>query len=247
MALVPALGRIRLMAMTDSAETGLVETSIRDNTFPHGPSRKSIWIALIAAVLASIGDFGLLYVSQQAGDPKLGWPPPPPGTLALSQWLGAFSIPLYAVGYVTLSKGLVGHARTIVFWFGIYTSALGGVVHGLTGLSIQSDVVEGRPLSGPFALDPTVLPFLVPFVAIVTLGLLVASVAWSFAILRGRSDYPRSFGYLSPLTCICAVIVAGLPFHYGQLFVIPMAPNLGCILFFAAGLRFVRKNFLLEG
>lgn len=203
---------------------------------------KAIWIALIAAVLASIGDFGLLYVSQQAGDPMLGWPPPPRGTLALSQWLGAFSIPLYAVGYVTLSRGLAGHARTSVFWLGIYTSALGGIVHGLTGLAILSDSIERREVSGAFSLSPTALPYLVPFVAIVTLGLLVASAAWSFAILSGRSDYPRPYGYLSPLTCICAIVLASLPFHYGRLFVIPMAPNLGCILFFAVGLRLVRKH-----
>lgn len=202
----------------------------------HTPSRKALSLALVAAALASVGDFGMLYAGQQAGDPSLGWPAPPPSTLAVSQWLGAFLIPLYGVGYAALARGLEGRAQSIVYWLGIYTSALGGVIHAVTGLAILHSPIDATGSAGAFAIAPSSLPFLLPFVLVVIIGLLIASAFFASAVLRGESVYPRWLGFMNPVSCVVLVICIGLPFDYGWLFLIPMAPNVGSAAFFALGL-----------
>jgi len=165
----------------------------------------------------------------------------PSGALAVSQWLGAFTIPLYAVGYISLSRGLLGPGRAIVYWLGLYTSALGGVIHAVTAIVISVSPVDATESADAFSFDPQILPYLVPFVLVTAIGLLMASVAWSIAVLRRESAFPRWLGILNPLTCILLVLFAGLPFPLGRLFVVPMAPNIGGLLFFAAALIVVRR------
>jgi len=205
------------------------------------PSPNALGLALIAAVLASVGDFGMLYAGQQAGNPALGWPAPPPFTLALGQWLGAFMIPLFGVGYASLAQGLAGRARPIVYWLGIYTSALGGVIHAVTGLAILHTPIEAGGNAGAFAIDPTSLPFLMPFVVVVVLGLLIASGVFAHAVFSGTSVYPRWLGFMNPVSCVVLVSCAGMPFEYGWLFLVPMAPNVGSVGFFALTLAVARR------
>lgn len=197
-------------------------------------------MACVAAAVASAGDFGLLWYGHAARDAALGLPTPPAFTLPVSQWLGAFAIPLYGFGYWSLAQGLQGRARPIVAWVGVYTCALGGTIHGVMGLAILRGQMEFPDNAGAFSMPAPYVPFLLPFVLVTVAGLLVASIVFAVTVLRGHSPYPRWLGALNPLVCVLLLICAGLPFQFGRLFLVPMAPNVGNVLFFALALSAVQ-------
>ena len=96
--------------------------------------------AVAAALAATAGDLLLLWVAN-AARPELHLAPPPPGALVAGYYLGVLAIPLYGLGYWEVAQGLAPageRAARAVFLLGLSGGALGGVVHGVTGLVIHA-------------------------------------------------------------------------------------------------------------
>lgn len=185
--------------------------------------------AMLAALLASTGDVLLLAhgAARGAGDRTVDAP-----ALILGNYLGVVFIPLYAIGYGLAAKGL-GAARgstRLFFPLGAAVSAYGAVVHGVTAVLIETNLAgEGgaSPASVPHAI------YLMPLWGLVFAALLVVSALFTAAVLTGRTAFPRWFAVANPAVLMVLVAVASLPFPAAAAYVIPAAPNLAHVLFFA--------------
>lgn len=176
-------------------------------------------VALIAAGAASVGDVLLLWVS---GGGERAW-------LPAAHYLGVLCIPLYALGYHVVARGLDVRA---IFWVGLYASAVGTAIHGMTAVAILEGPVAAS--SGDrFASLAPVLTYLIPLWLLVGALTVVGSVL-QFRAVRADARHPQWFAWANPLAFV--VLVGGIGALSGGLwpYVIPAAPNLAHVLYFVA-------------
>jgi len=114
---------------------------MNDTCNPSAALRVAGITAVVAAIIASAGDFCLIYV---ANAPKYGfgltgeqagrW-------LLIGHYFGVLAIPLYSLGYWHVSRGIAvaGHGISrSVFALGVYASAVGSAIHGLTAFGLYA-------------------------------------------------------------------------------------------------------------
>jgi hypothetical protein len=199
-------------------------------------TRGLLALATAAALAATAGDFAMLWVANARADAPLAaaLPPPPPGVLLAGHLAGVLAIPLYAAGYVALARLVVPRDGTAARWIaalGVYGSAVGAAVHGVTGVWIAR--TEAEPGADPVGAVLAAGGYLVPLWAVVALTTCAGAVVYTVAVARGRSVLARGFALASPLTITAALAILGLGFAWGPAFLVPAAPNLAHVAFFA--------------
>jgi hypothetical protein len=201
-------------------------------------TRALLVLAAAAALVASAGDLALLWVANAGNAPIAETlPAPPSGALAAGHLAGVLAIPLYAARYTAAAR-LVAHgdaraARWVVA-LGFYGSAVGAAVHGVTGVWIRGALGRGAPGGDPLAEVLAAGPFLVPLWAVVGLATTLGSVVFATSVARGRTALAPAFALATPLALTLGLVLAGAPTAWGRAFLVPAAPNLAHVVFFAA-------------
>jgi hypothetical protein len=185
----------------------------------------------------------MLYVAN-AARPELGLIAAPIPVLWVGAVLGVVAIPFYALGYcgvaALVSRRFATHGRVIA-WAGAAGGALGAVIHGCTA-SFVRDALE----TGAAAHDPLVTigasPLLVALWGVAAMLIVVASVAFAVAVHRGVPRVPRTLAWANPAVVTLAIALAGSGTLLLRAFVVPAAPNLAHIVFFALCARALRAT-----
>ena len=212
---------------------------MNDTNNPSPTLRVAGITAVVAAIIASAGDFCLIYV---ANAPKYGFGPTGEQAnrwLLVGHYCGVLAIPLYSVGYWHVSRGLAAAGQRIsrsVFALGVYTSAVGSAIHGLTAFGLHaSPLAEAQPSPHPLEVltPPELVPYLLPLWALVGLAMLAGSALYAFAAFARPTAYPKWGALLNP--ALLAVAGSGLALLSPLLtdFLVVWMPNLAHILFFA--------------
>lgn len=201
-------------------------------------------VAIAAAVAASAGDL-LLLLAANAGRPEAGaLPAPSEGLLVLGHYLGALAIPLYALGYRQVARGLAPGSPRIARWvfgLGAYAAALGGTVHGLTALLISTERRAGAPPTDPLAFVAHAGPFLLPLSTLALAALLTGSILYAVAVLRGGTAFPAWMAAANPALLVALVSLLAWPSPLLRAFVVPAAPNLVHVIFFGLVARMTMR------
>jgi len=190
-------------------------------------------IALVAAIAATAGDV-LLLATSNAGRPGFEWlPAPSESTLWVGTYLGLLAIPCYGLGYRAIARGLSAPYRGVVAALGVAGGVLGGTMHGLTGLVTHVELAGGTGGIDPVTLLARYGAYLLPLWALVGAGLVIGSTAFALGVARGRSSMPRWMALANPAFATLAIVLAGTTFDIGRAFLVPAAPNVAHVVFFA--------------
>jgi hypothetical protein len=192
---------------------------------------RDLRIAAGAAAVATAGDFGLLWASNEIA---LGLRPLGTPALLAATHAGALAIPLYARGYRAAASGLPAADRDAVARHGAYGAALGAAIHLATGLVVHFQRTSGNPPADAYAAVVPFVPWLGPLWAVALVVTTVASLRWARPVARGATGYPRVLALVNPLFVVAALSLAGAASAWGRAFVVPMSPNIAHVLFFAA-------------
>ena len=195
---------------------------------------RALALAAAAAVVASAGDLLLLWVGNSQR-PELGLPTAPGVALPLGGILGVVAIPAYALGYRALARaaGAVAPrlARAIAL-SGLGIGAIGALIHGLTALVIRAGLASASTGAPPLEAVSE-QPELVWSWLAAALCLLAASTAIAAASVPRVRALPAAIGLANPLALTIALALAGMPAEWGRSFLLPAAPNLAHVVFFA--------------
>jgi len=187
---------------------------------------------VVAAIVATLGDLLMLAVAnggrEQLGLPRLG-----AGVLWVGTALGVVAIPCYAAGYRMAARraapGSAG-AAALVERLGFGVAAVGTLIHGLTGWHVRAGLEAGVPGRNPLAAVAD-LPVLVALWAVGTLLVLGASAAFALGVTRTRA---RRLAWLTPALVTVVLALSGPLSPWLAAFLVPAAPNLAHVVFFAA-------------
>ena len=198
-------------------------------------ARGACALAAGSALAASAGDLLLLWVAS-AGRSELGLPAPPAGALLAGHLLGVFAIPLYGFGYWGVARGIAAahrRAARFVFVTGALGGAYGGAVHGITGMAGQLERAAGVAPGDPLAFVARLGAFLVPLWIGLALAIAAGSLVFAVAVTRGPSAFPRWMAFANPLALVLLAALLGAPTPIGRALLVPAAPNLAHVWFFA--------------
>jgi hypothetical protein len=193
-------------------------------------------IASFAAFAATLGDFMMLHAANAlGGDP--GSSLPGPGLLWAGGVLGVVAIPAYAFGY-RAAAGLI-HAASLraaraVDISGLFVAVIGAAIHGLTAVHIARQLASGAVALDPIASVAESGPLLPTLWMVAAAAVLVASLAFSYRVVRGVGSMPRALALASPALLTIAFASIGMLSGPLAAFVTPAAPNLAHIVFFTA-------------
>jgi hypothetical protein len=197
------------------------------------------WVAVAAAVTATAGDLLLLWVANAARPEFTRLVPPPPGALPLGTYLGVLAIPVYAAGYWDAGRGLGPRAAARwVFALGAAAAALGAVVHGMTGLVLHFERLQGTSGASPEAVVMRHGLYLVPLWGALAVLSVVGSAVWAITIRRGGTAYPRWLALANPVCLILTTSLVAAPWPDLAAFLGPAGPNVAHVVFFALATTF---------
>ena len=206
-------------------------------------AQRRLRMALFAALLASIGDVSMLYVAN-ARRPQLALPAPPTATLWIGAALGVVAIPLYAFGYRAAASMIAPanqRAARIVSWCGTVGSCVGALIHRYTGVVIDRALRYGEAPRDPLAAVAAA-PALVALWIVAGGLVVVASLQFARAARRHPEVSVRRLAWLNPVVVTVLIALAGTATPSMQAFVVPAAPNLAHVVFFAALARASRAE-----
>jgi hypothetical protein len=203
--------------------------------------RRSCAVAALAAIIATAGDLLMLYVAN-AGRPELGLAAPPPALLWIGGVLGVVAIPLYVLGYRAAATLVAsGHERyaRVIAGAGTLGSVLGAVIHGCTAIFIRDGLASGAPAGDPLAVVAG-SSVLLTLWGVATLLVVAASVAFAMAVRRAVSGVPRELAWTNPAVVTIVLSLVGSVTPMSRAFIVPAAPNLAHVVFFAACVRVMK-------
>jgi hypothetical protein len=190
-------------------------------------------IGVVAAVAATVGDL-LLLATSNATRPGFAWLPAPSATvLLIGTYLGVLAIPCYGVGYRAIAARFAEPYRRWIGALGIAGGVLGGTTHGLTGLAIHVEQTSGAGGVDPFTVVARYGAYLLPLWATVAGASLVGSTLYVVGILARRSALPRWTALANPAVLTLALVLVGAASPGGRAFLVPAAPNVAHVVFFA--------------
>lgn len=191
------------------------------------------WIAVGAAFAATVGDL-LLLVTSNATRPAFAWlPAPSEAVLLCGTYLGVLAIPCYGLGYRAIAASFAPPYRRWIGALGVAGGVLGGTIHGLTGLVVHVEQTSAAAGVDPITVVARHGAYLLPLWAAVAGMLLVGSIVFATGVLAGRSSLPRWTVLASPAPLTIALVLLGAGSVLGRAFLVPMAPNVAHLLFFA--------------
>jgi len=188
--------------------------------------RLSAPIALLAAIVASLGDVGLLW-AVNSGRGALGLALPPVWLVTVSTLAGALALPLYGLGYRARARCVAPCPRgRVVARGGALLGGLGAVTHTTLGVLIQSGSMPRgvTPMEGVLRAG---LPLVALWCVTGTAFIIVASA--DMATSKKHAEWP-----FNPL--VVAAALTGFAVFLPPLwaaFLGPAAFNLGHVAFFA--------------
>ena len=202
-----------------------------DRTSP----RAGLGIASAAALAATAGDLLMLLVANSLrAESGLR---PPALALPVGGALGVVAIPLYALGYRAVARAIgPGSPKLsrVVQLSGAAAAGIGALIHAATALAIRAAVASSAPAETPLAaVAQAGAPLLAAWGA-ASLFVLAASLANLAAPGARRPGSPRALAWLNPAVLTLLLGAAGLAFESGRNYLVPAAPNLAHVVFFAA-------------
>jgi hypothetical protein len=207
-------------------------------------ARRPLELACAAAIVATIGDLLLLWAGN-ALRPELALAPPPSFALPLGGALGVLAIPLYAVGYRALAREVERTsdllARVVAF-SGLGIGLVGALIHGLTASLILRAIGSGASPAAPLESVAAEGGLLVAAWTVAGMSVLAASLALLLASFARACPVPRWLAWLNPVTLAFAFGLAGAASELGRSFLVPAAPNLAHVGFFALALFAPRRR-----
>ena len=190
-------------------------------------------LATISAVLATFGDFLMLYVVN--ANAVLNLPSHETILLPLGFFLGAFAIPLYGFGFWAIAKifepGALRAGRFVLV-SGVMMAIIGGIIHGVTGISIEAQLrAEGSHLA-PISSLLEYGVYLIPLWAIASVLCFIGAVGFISGVISGRTIFSPFIAVFNPVVLTVVVGLTGSMTPTMQVFLIPAAPNVAHVLFF---------------
>jgi hypothetical protein len=190
-------------------------------------------IGVVAALAASAGDL-LLLATSNATRPGFEWLGSPSETaLLVGTYLGVLAIPCYGLGYRDVAARIDPPIRRWVTALGVVGGVLGGTTHGLTGLVIHVEQSGGTAGVDPVTLLGRYGAYLLPLWAAIAVVSVAGSLLYAIAVGGGRSTLPRSAAVANPAVLTVALAMLGAASDTGRAFLVPAAPNVAHVLFFA--------------
>lgn len=206
-------------------------------------SRTQLQLATVAALLATAGDLTMLLVAnalRSGHDLRFA----SRELLAIGGALGVLALPFFALGYHAVADAMrpaAPRAARVVAICGLATGAVGALIHGLTAWSIHSALVAATPVDAP--LEAVLQEgWLLLAWGVGALLVLVASVALVRASAPPQRAVPPRLAWLNPAVVTVAVGLAALPWELGRSYLLPAAPNVAHVVFFAAFLMAARQR-----
>lgn len=189
----------------------------------------SRWAPMLAAAVATVGDLMMLhFVADRAvgGSPALAW-------VVVGGVLGVLAIPFYAAGYrlvvPTMRRWHQGGAR-VLGALGVGIGLLGAAIHGLTAWHIVADVRAGAPPLDSFA---AVASWGTPMLAMWAIAAALGLAASLVVVWGGFRLGIWPLVLASPVLVGLVLVAAGAGGPAGRTYVVPAAPNLAHVVFFA--------------
>jgi len=197
-------------------------------------ARRGFAIACAASLAATLGDFAMLLVSTAGHFARSV--EAPEALVWLGGALGVICLPLHTLGYAAAARSVFAGApiaARVTRIAGIAASLLGAVIHGLTALAIQAQLEAGPGAAPAMApLDAVALsPELVALWSAAGLCALAACGAITLCAARGHNKWALA----TPLALSLALAALGSATELGKWLLLPAAPNLAHLGFFALG------------
>jgi len=193
-------------------------------------------IAVFAAFTATLGDLLMLYVINSRR-PELLLPELPEVCLWVGGALGVIGIPFYSLGYHAASRiiGTVSKrsART-VFFMGSLIAILGAVIHGFTAFKIHAGIEAGAVVQDPLLSVLSWGPTIIVLWVLAAVLVLSASAIFCWFVTRRGGLVPLFAGLVNPALVTVVLSAVGMSTPLLRSFLIPSAPNVAHIVFFAA-------------
>ncbi|MCP5144722.1 MAG: hypothetical protein H6978_07850 [Gammaproteobacteria bacterium] len=192
-------------------------------------------LAVMAALLATIGDMMLLVAANHVSGSGIA-PPIAPNWVRLGGAAGVIAIPFYAIGYnkaAMLLSRRSGQTERWIRMLGICIGMVGACIHLLTALRISNVLDRSWEYEGLFTVlvgDDRTLAAMWGFVLVAGT---VASVIFARQVRR-MPDVPRYVAWLNPALMTAAITIAVMPVATDYWYLVPAAPNLAHAIFFFA-------------
>jgi hypothetical protein len=199
-------------------------------------------IGVTAALVGTIGDL-LLLATSNASRPGFEWlPPASEAALLVGTYLGLLAIPLYGIGYRDVAARFDAPYRRPLTALGIAGGVLGGTTHALTGLAIHVELRGGTGGVDPVTMIARYGSYLLPLWALIAAMVLAGAGIYAVGVLGGRSALPRWAAIANPLVLTVGIVLLGATSAIGQGFLVPAAPNLAHVVFFAVASAMPRRH-----
>lgn len=199
--------------------------------------RAAFGIAAAAAAIATVGDLLMLWVAN-ALRPDMRLSAPSPGLLRLGAVLGVTAIPLYGIGWAAAAARAAPALGCVAPWVmvaGGIGAVVGAYVHAATAWLIEAQMRSGTPAPTPLAsVMDAGARLTVPW-GVAAVAVLLASGALGWAARRGA--VPRGWIVTNPAVVTVLLASLGAVTELGRAFVVPTAPNVAHLLFFATARR----------
>jgi hypothetical protein len=200
-------------------------------------------IGVVAALTATVGDL-LLLATSNATRPGFEWlGPPSDEVLLIGTYLGVLAIPCYGLGYRAVAAHVDPPYRRWITALGVAGGVLGGTTHGLTGLVIHVEQSGGAAGVDPVTLLGRYGAYLLPLWAAIGLLSIAGSALFAVAVVARRSTLPRWTAAANPAVLTVAIVILGATSRVGRAFLIPAAPNVAHVVFFAIAMLSAAGRF----
>lgn len=166
-----------------------------------------------------------------------------PANLSLGHFLCVLTGPLYFLGYLHLGKALDrenGWLGKTITGLGIYSFGVGiAWIGGRVYLGLSRKAVEAGEASPQ--LFKALTEHNEPFITVLRIAILLISFLWVFAILKGKSYYPKWMALLSPILILVSIFVLYATIPALGKYILPSAMNVTHLLVFGTSLFYCNK------